>query len=255
MAEVKIMTELRIDNLHASVQGKDILHGVDLFIKGGETHALMGPNGSGKSTLAAVLLGHPSYVVTKGKISLNGQDITQLPPDERSRRGLFLAFQNPSEISGISLSNMLRTAFNAHQLADQRLGVLPFQHLLKATMAELHLEPKLLERGMNEGFSGGEKKKVEMLQLALLKPAIAVLDETDSGLDIDALKIVAEVVNKLAEPERGFLIITHYQRILQFVKPQFVHILTEGKIVRSGGSELANDIETQGYDQAISNSA
>lgn len=249
------MTELRIENLHASVQGKDILHGVNLVIRGGEVHALMGPNGSGKSTLAAVLLGHPSYKVTKGKIILNGQDITQLPPDERSRRGLFLAFQNPSEISGISLSNMLRTAFNAHQSVDQRLGVLPFQHHLKSTMTELRLEPKLLERGMNEGFSGGEKKKVEMLQLALLKPAIAVLDETDSGLDIDALKIVAEVVNKLAGPERGFLMITHYQRILEYVKPQFVHILTEGKVVRSGGSELAHDVEAQGYGQAISNPA
>jgi Fe-S cluster assembly ATP-binding protein len=211
----------------------------------------MGPNGSGKSTLASVIMGHPKYKITGGKLLLDGQDITTLPPDERSRRGLFLAFQYPSEIPGISLSNFLRLAYNARRPKAEQLGVLPFQKKLKATLIDLKMDPAFLQRGVNEGFSGGEKKKVEMIQLALLQPTIAILDETDSGLDIDALKTVAESVRAFAGPERGILIITHYQRILDYIEPQFVHVLAGGRIIRSGDRSLVDELEANGYEQIV----
>ncbi len=245
------MSELRIENLHVAVEGKDILRGLSLTIRAGEVHAIMGPNGSGKSTLASVIMGHPKYTITGGKLFLDGQDITELPPDERSRRGLFLALQNPSEIPGISLSNFLRLAYNARRPKAEQLGVLPFQKKLNAVLADLKMDPAFLRRGVNEGFSGGERKKVEMIQMRLLEPTMAILDETDSGLDIDALRIVAESVKAMATPERGLLIITHYQRILEYIEPEFVHVLAGGRIVRSGDRSLVRELEAHGYDQIL----
>ncbi len=237
---------LEIQNLHVRVEDKEILKGVDLSVSKGETHALMGPNGSGKSTLANTIMGNPNYVVTEGKISFNGEDLTEAAPDERARAGLFLAFQYPATIPGVSVANFLRTAVNAGR--EEPLRVMDFGKLLRKNMELLKIDPAFNKRYLNEGFSGGEKKRAEILQMAMLEPQIAVLDETDSGLDIDALRIVSEGLNALRGPEAGFLVITHYTRILRYVLPDFVHIMLNGRIVREGGSELADDLEEKGYD-------
>ncbi|MBI4148984.1 Fe-S cluster assembly ATPase SufC [Candidatus Woesearchaeota archaeon] len=237
--------KLEIKDLHVAVEGKEILHGVDLDIGMGTTHCLMGPNGSGKSTLAHALMGHPKYVITEGKILLDGEDITSLPPHERAKRGLFLSFQYPAEIPGVTLSNFLRTALN--NLGSEKLGVLDFHKLLKEKMGQLDMDSAFTKRYLNEGFSGGEKKRAEILQLLVLQPKFAVLDETDSGLDIDALKVVAQGVNSLQKEHRGILLITHYNRILHYIVPDRVHVMYQGKIIKSGGKELANEIEQRGY--------
>jgi Fe-S cluster assembly ATP-binding protein len=237
---------LEIKNLHVRTEEREILHGVDLNVAKGETHALMGPNGSGKSTLANTVMGNPTYEVTEGQILFNGEDITEADPDERARAGLFLAFQYPATIPGVSVANFLRMAVNARR--DEPMKVKDFGKFMRENVELLKIDPAFVSRYLNEGFSGGEKKRAEILQLAMLKPEIAVLDETDSGLDIDALRIVSEGVNKLRGPEMGSLIITHYTRILNYVKPDFVHILLDGRIVREGGSELADELEEKGYD-------
>jgi Fe-S cluster assembly ATP-binding protein len=243
---------LEIRDLHVSVQGKPILKGVTLTVRQGEVHALMGPNGTGKSTLANTLMGHPSFEVTHGQILFKGQDLVGLEPDERSRLGLFLAFQYPVAIPGVSLANFLRAALNARRRAgdpeDKGIPIPEFRKLLKQKMDVLQMPYEFAGRYLNEGFSGGEKKRAEILQLATLEPEIAVLDETDSGLDIDALRIVASGVNDLAGPELGVLVITHYQRILNYIKPRFVHIMLGGRVVESGGPELAEHLEEHGYD-------
>ena len=237
---------LEIKNLHVRTEEREILHGVDLKIAKGETHALMGPNGSGKSTLANTVMGNPTYEVTEGQILFNGEDITEADPDERARAGLFLAFQYPATIPGVSVANFLRMAVNARR--DEPMKVKDFGKYMRENVELLKIDPAFVSRYLNEGFSGGEKKRAEILQLAMLRPEIAVLDETDSGLDIDALRIVSEGVNKLRGPEMGSLIITHYTRILNYVKPDFVHILLDGRIVREGGAELADELEEKGYD-------
>ena len=237
---------LEIKNLHVRTEEREILHGVDLKVAKGETHALMGPNGSGKSTLANTVMGNPVYEVTEGEILFNGEDLTEADPDERARAGLFLAFQYPATIPGVSVANFLRMAVNARR--DEPMKVKDFGKYMRENVELLKIDPEFVSRYLNEGFSGGEKKRAEILQLAMLRPEIAVLDETDSGLDIDALRIVSEGVNKLRGPEMGSLIITHYTRILNYVKPDFVHILLDGRIVREGGSELADELEEKGYD-------
>jgi Fe-S cluster assembly ATP-binding protein len=246
------MSELSIKNLKVSIEDKEILKGVDLTIKQGEIHAIMGPNGTGKSTLAYTLLGHPSYQVTDGQVLFKGQNILELAPDERSRLGLFLAFQYPVAIPGVSVANFLRTALNARRRAenpdDKGVPVPEFRKLLKAKMDLLKMDHDFAGRYLNDGFSGGEKKRAEILQLATLKPEIAILDETDSGLDIDALRIVSEGVNALAGPDLGVMVITHYQRILNYIKPDFVHVMLGGRIVESGGAELAEQLEAHGYE-------
>lgn len=243
---------LEIRDLHVSVQGKPILKGVNLTVRQGEVHALMGPNGTGKSTLANALMGHPNFEVTHGQILFKGQDLVGMETDERSRLGLFLAFQYPVAIPGVSLANFLRAALNARRRAadpaDKGIPIPEFRKLLKQKMDVLQMPYEFAGRYLNEGFSGGEKKRAEILQLATLEPEIAVLDETDSGLDIDALRIVASGVNDLAGPELGVLVITHYQRILNYVKPRFVHIMLGGRVVESGGPELAEHLEEHGYD-------
>jgi Fe-S cluster assembly ATP-binding protein len=243
---------LEIRNLHASVEDKPILRGVNLTVKQGEVHALMGPNGSGKSTLSNVILGHPAYQVTAGQIIFDGVDLLELEPDERSRAGLFLAFQYPVAIPGVTLANFLRQAINARLKAkdpdSKGISIPDFRRLLKAKMEYLQVDSSFAGRYLNDGFSGGEKKRAEILQMATLEPRIAILDETDSGLDIDALRIVAEGVNKLTGPDLGVLVITHYQRILNYIKPEFVHVMFEGQIVESGGAELALRLEESGYD-------
>ena len=242
---------LEVQNLHVSVEGKAILRGLSLSVKKGEIHAIMGPNGSGKSTLANALLGHPKYDVTEGRILFHGEDVLELTADERARKGLFLAFQYPTAIPGVSVANFLRLALTARR---KELGIekpLPpkeFRALMKEKMALLKMDEAFAGRYINDGFSGGEKKRAEILQMAVLRPEIAVLDETDSGLDIDALRVVSEGVNALAGPELGVLLITHYQRILNYIKPHFVHVLVDGRIVKSGGPELAHELEAQGYD-------
>jgi Fe-S cluster assembly ATP-binding protein len=238
---------LEIQNLHVRTEDKEILHGVDLVVRKGETHALMGPNGSGKSTLANTIMGNPNYEVTEGKVLLNGEDITEADPDERARAGVFMAFQYPATIPGVSVANFLRMAVNAKR-GDDPIKIKEFGQLLRQNMDLLRIDPQFTSRYLNEGFSGGEKKRAEILQMAMLKPDFAVLDETDSGLDIDALKVVADGVNALRGPEMGGLIITHYTRILNYVKPDFVHIMLNGRIVREGGPELAEHLEEQGYD-------
>ncbi|MFL5825314.1 MAG: Fe-S cluster assembly ATPase SufC [Thermoleophilaceae bacterium] len=238
---------LEIQNLHVRTEDKEILHGVDLVVRKGETHALMGPNGSGKSTLANTIMGNPNYEVTEGKILLNGEDITEADPDERARAGVFMAFQYPATIPGVSVANFMRMAVNAKR-GDDPIKVKEFGQLLRQNMDLLRIDPQFTSRYLNEGFSGGEKKRAEILQMAMLKPDFAVLDETDSGLDIDALKVVSDGVNALRGPEMGGLIITHYTRILNYVKPDFVHIMLNGRIVREGGPELADHLEEQGYD-------
>ena len=237
---------LEIQNLHVRTEEREILHGVDLVISKGETHALMGPNGSGKSTLANTLMGNPTYEITDGKILLEGEDITEADPDDRAKAGLFLAFQYPVSIPGVSVANFLRTAINAKR--EEPIKVKEFGQLLKKNMEILRVEREFTSRYLNDGFSGGEKKRAEILQMAMLEPDFAVLDETDSGLDIDALRIVADGVNALRGPSMGALIITHYTRILQYVKPDFVHIMLNGRIVQEGGPELADHLEEKGYD-------
>jgi len=246
------MSEMIIQDLHVSIAGKEILKGVNLEVKQGEVHALMGPNGTGKSTLAYTLMGHPEYEVTKGEVIFKGFNILELKPDERSRLGIFLAFQYPVAISGVSVANFLRTAINSRRKAinpeDKGISVPEFRKMIKERMDILKMDHTFAGRYLNEGFSGGEKKRAEILQMAVLKPEIAILDETDSGLDIDALRIVSEGVNTLGGPDMGVLVITHYQRILNYVKPEFVHIMLGGRIVESGGSELATHLEEHGYD-------
>ena len=242
---------LEICDIHANVEGKEILKGVNLVVNQGEVHALMGPNGTGKSTLANVLMGHPAYEVTRGEILFQGVNIVDLAPDERSRLGLFLAFQYPVAIPGLTVANFLRSAINAHRKEtdpeDRGIPIPQFRTLLKQKMDLLEMSHEFAGRYLNEGFSVGEKKRAEILQLATLEPTIAILDETDSGLDIDALRIVSEGVNALAGPDLGVLVITHYQRILNYIKPQYVHIMLDGQIVESGGPELAEHLETHGY--------
>lgn len=243
---------LEIINLHASINELEILKGVNLTVKQGEIHALMGPNGTGKSTLANVLMGHPSFEVTEGQILFQGHDLTELETDERARLGMFLAFQYPVAIPGVSVANFLRTAINARRKAqdpeDKGISVPEFRKLLKNKMDMLEMSHEFAGRYLNEGFSGGEKKRAEILQLATLEPSIAILDETDSGLDIDALRIVASGVNALAGPDLGVLVITHYQRILRYIQPDFVHIMLDGRIVETGGADLAERLEEHGYD-------
>ena len=237
---------LEIQNLHVRIEEREILRGLNLKVGKGETHALMGPNGSGKSTLANTIMGNPTYEVTEGKILFNGEDLTEADPDERARAGLFMAFQYPATIPGVSVANFLRMAVNAKR--EEPIKVKEFGKLLGENMEQLRIDRAFTSRYLNEGFSGGEKKRAEILQLAMLKPEIAVLDETDSGLDIDALRIVSDGVNALSGPDMGSLIITHYTRILDYVKPQFVHIMLDGRIVREGGPELADELEEKGYD-------
>jgi Fe-S cluster assembly ATP-binding protein len=237
---------LEIRGLHASVEGKEILRGIDLTVRQGETHAVMGPNGSGKSTLANVVMGRPGYEVTAGRVLFDGEDVTALTPDERARRGLFLAMQYPVEVPGVSVVNFLRTAYKSVKGED--VSALAFRKHMKAKMEELGVEDAMVARYVNQGFSGGEKKKVEVLQLAVLEPKIAILDETDSGLDIDSLKSVATGVARLIGPDLGVLLITHYQRILNHITPDFVHVMMAGRIVKEGGAELAHELEAKGYE-------
>lgn len=237
---------LKIEDLCVSVEGKEILKGVNLTIYAGEVHAIMGRNGSGKSTLSYTLMGHPRYHVTRGSIIFKGEEIADLSPDERAKRGLSLGFQYPVAIPGVSVSNFLRASVKA--VRGKEIPVKEFRAELKKQMALLEVKDEFLSRYVNDGFSGGEKKRMEILQMAMLKPALAVLDETDSGLDIDALKIVSEGINTLATPETAILLITHYQRILNYVKPNFVHVFQSGQIVKSGGSELSEELEARGYD-------
>jgi Fe-S cluster assembly ATP-binding protein len=242
---------LEIRNLHVSVEDQPILKGVDLIVKPGEVHALMGPNGSGKSTLSNTVLGNPEYEVTAGQVIFDGQDILELETDERARLGLFLAFQYPVAIPGVTVANFLRNALNARMKADdpesKGIPIPKFRKLVMEKMDMLQMDPSFGGRYLNDGFSGGEKKRAEILQMAVLQPKIAIMDETDSGLDIDALRIVSEGVNKLRGPDLGVLVITHYQRILNYIKPDFVHIMLDGKIVESGGPELALALEERGY--------
>jgi len=246
------MSELVIHNLHAGINGREILKGVDLTVKQGEVHALMGPNGTGKSTLAYVLMGHPSYEVTEGEVIFKGMNILELKPDERSRLGIFLAFQYPVAIPGVTVANFLRTALNSRRKIanseDKGMPIPEFRRLLKEKMDLLKMDHAFAGRYLNEGFSGGEKKRAEILQMATLEPEIGILDETDSGLDIDALRIVSDGVNALRGDNLGVLVITHYQRILNYIKPEFVHIMLDGRIVESGGADLALHLEEQGYD-------
>jgi Fe-S cluster assembly ATP-binding protein len=245
---------LEIKNLHVSLEeGPEIVKGVDLTIKAGEVHAVMGPNGSGKSTLAYALMGHPAYEITEGEILIDGEDVVELGADERAQRGLFLAFQYPHAIPGVTVTSFLRTAINALRKAenggeDNPIPIPEFRKELMGAMEHLKVPRELAARYLNDGFSGGEKKRVEILQMALLKPKFAVLDETDSGLDIDALKTVANGVQALVGPAMGALVITHYQRILNYIKPDFVHVFTDGRIVEEGGAELAEKLEAEGYE-------
>ena len=240
---------LEIRNLHASIAGKEILKGINLHIGAGETHAIMGPNGAGKSTLSAVLAGHPAYTVTEGEVIFRGKDLLQMPPEVRAREGLFLSFQYPVEIPGVSMTNFMRAAVNAKREHNGQpaLSAGEFLKLMRAKRALVELDNKLAGRSVNEGFSGGEKKRNEIFQMAMLEPCLSILDETDSGLDIDALRIVAEGVNKLHNEDNATIVITHYQRLLDYIVPDFVHILADGQIVRTGGKELALELEKTGY--------
>ena len=241
---------LTIENLHAQIEGKDILKGIDLDVKAGEVHAIMGPNGSGKSTLSSVITGNEDYEMTAGKILLRGKDLSELDAEERAHEGIFLSFQYPVEIPGVSVTNFIKTAINANRKA-KGLEDMPASELLKKIREKaqlLEIDLKFLSRSLNEGFSGGEKKRNEIFQMAMLEPALAILDETDSGLDIDALKIVANGVNKLRSKDNAVIVITHYQRLLDHIVPDFVHVLFDGKIVKSGTKELAHELEAKGYD-------
>ena len=241
---------LEVKGLHVSVAGTEILRGIDLSVRAGEVHAIMGPNGSGKSTLAQVLAGHPAYTVTAGTATYEGKDLLAMKPEERAREGLFLAFQYPVEIRGITNSYFLRSAVNAvrKHRGQEELDPLDFLQVLEEKLKAIGWDDTLMNRPVNEGFSGGEKKRNEILQLAVLEPRLALLDETDSGLDIDALKTVAQAVNKLRAPDRAFVIVTHYQRLLNFITPDVVHVLADGRIVKSGGPYLAHQLEAKGYD-------
>jgi len=241
---------LEIKNLHAGIEGREILKGLNLSVDKGEVHAIMGPNGSGKSTLAKVLTGHPSYKVTQGEVLYEGKNLLELDPDERAREGVFLAFQYPVEIPGVSNSQFLRLAYNGkmRHLGQEELDPLEFNDYLKEKAKIVEMDKSFMNRAVNQGFSGGEKKRNEILQMAVLEPKLAVLDETDSGLDIDALRIVAEGVNKLRSPDKAIVVVTHYQRLLNYIVPDFVHVLADGKIVKDGGKELALELEAKGYD-------
>lgn len=240
---------IQIKNLHATIDGKEILKGLSLDIPDGEVHAIMGPNGAGKSTLSYVLAGRDGYAVTAGEVLMNGQDILSMAPEERAAAGLFLAFQYPVEIPGVQMTTFLKTAMNSirKQRGEAELDALDFLKLMKKKQKELSIPDQMLKRAVNVGFSGGEKKRNEVLQMAMLEPRMAVLDETDSGLDIDALRIVADGVNALRDPQRSFLVITHYQRLLDYIVPDRVHVLADGKIVKSGGADLAKELEKTGY--------
>ena len=237
---------LKIENLHVEIDGNEIVKGLDLEVGKGEIHAIMGPNGSGKSTLANVLMGHPRYEVTEGSITFEGEDVLELEPDERAKMGMFLAFQYPSEVPGVSVANFLRTAVNS--VREEELSPMEMYRLLQEKMAVMQMDPKFAERYLNEGFSGGEKKRNEILQMLMLEPRLAIMDETDSGLDIDALQVVARGVNELRGPEFSAVIITHYQRILRYIQPDRVHVMLDGRLVTSGGKELADELEDRGYD-------
>ena len=241
---------LTINDLHASVDGKQILRGLNLEVKSGEVHAIMGPNGSGKSTLAQVLAGRENFSVTRGAVTWDGQDLLALGPEERARAGVFLAFQYPVEIPGVSNAYFLKAAVNAvrRHREEPELDAMDFLARIKSEMKAVGMREEFLYRGVNEGFSGGEKKRNEILQLAILEPDLAILDETDSGLDIDALRIVAAGVNRLRSPERSFIVVTHYQRLLNYIVPDYVHVLSGGRIVKSGGKDLALELEARGYD-------
>ncbi len=237
---------LKIENLRVEVDGNEIVKGLDLEVDRGEVHAIMGPNGSGKSTLANVLMGHPRYDVTEGSVTFEGEDVLELEPDERAKMGMFLAFQYPSEVPGVSVANFLRTAVNS--VREEELSPMEMYRLLQEKMAVMRMDPKFAERYLNEGFSGGEKKRNEILQLLMLEPRLAILDETDSGLDIDALQVVARGVNEMRGPDFSAVLITHYQRILRYIEPDHVHVMLDGRLVTSGGKELAEELEEKGYD-------
>jgi len=241
---------LEIKNLHATVNGKEILKGIDLTVKAGEVHAIMGPNGSGKSTLSSVLVGNPLFEVTEGTVTYNGKDLLAMPPEDRSREGIFLSFQYPVEIPGVSMVNFMRAAVNAHRQykGQPAVAASDFLKMMREKRAIVELDNKLASRSVNEGFSGGEKKRNEIFQMAMLEPRLAILDETDSGLDIDALRIVASGVNRMKTPENAAIVITHYQRLLDYIKPDVVHVLYKGRIVKTAGPELALELEERGYD-------
>lgn len=248
---------LQIEDLHVSVQGTEILKGINLSMNEGEVHAIMGPNGSGKSTLSYVLSGRDGYEITSGKITYKGSDLEEMSIEERAAAGIFLAFQYPLEIPGVATNTFLKTAINAQRRArgEEELDAIQLVKLIREKAGLLKIDPEMLKRSLNVGFSGGEKKRAEILQMALLEPCLAVLDETDSGLDIDALKVVSEGVNALRSPERSMLVITHYQRLLDHIVPDFVHVLAQGRIAKSGGKELALELEKNGYDAFVSNAA
>jgi len=237
-----------IQGLKVAIDGKQILQGIDLELNGGEVHAVMGPNGTGKSTLASALMGHPRYEVTEGTVTLDGENVLEMEVDERARAGMFLAMQYPSEIPGVTTADFLRTAINARRGEGNEISLIKFVRMMEQKMAALEMDPQFMHRYLNEGFSGGEKKRNEILQMLMLEPRVVMLDEIDSGLDIDALKIVAAGVNSIRSEERTFLIITHYQRLLNYIKPDFVHVMMQGRIVKSGGPELAERLEAEGYD-------
>ncbi len=240
---------LEIKNLHVSVEGNEVLRGLDITVRQGEIHALLGPNGAGKSTLGYAIMGHPKYEITAGEVLLNGENLLEMEADERSRAGLFLAFQYPISVPGVTVANFLRMALNARRDEEQgKISPMEFRRVLTGKMDQLGIDRAFAGRYLNEGFSGGEKKRAEILQLATLEPRIAILDETDSGLDIDAMRIVADGVNQLLGPEMGILVITHYQRFLNYIKPDYVHILLDGKVVVRGGAELAEELDEKGYE-------
>lgn len=239
---------LVIKDLHVEIDGKEILKGVNLEINGGEIHAIMGPNGTGKSTLSSAIMGHPKYEVTKGSITLDGEDVLEMEVDERARAGLFLGMQYPSEISGVTNADFLRSAINARREEGQEISLMKFIRTMDSTMEVLEMDPDMAQRYLNEGFSGGEKKRNEILQLMMIQPKIAILDEIDSGLDIDALKVVSKGINEMRNEDFGCLIITHYQRLLNYISPDKVHVMMQGRVVKSGGPELAQRLEGEGYD-------
>lgn len=247
---IKRIIMLEVKNLHATINGKEILKGINLVIKTGEVHAIMGPNGSGKSTLSAVLVGNPMYEVTQGEVTFNGKDLLAMAPEDRAHEGLFLSFQYPVEIPGVSMTNFMRAAINEKRKYQglEPMSAGDFIKLMKEKRKVVELDSKLSNRSVNEGFSGGEKKRNEIFQMAMLEPTLSILDETDSGLDVDALRIVAEGVNKLKRPDTSTIVITHYDRLLDLIKPDIVHVLFNGRIVKTGGPELAKDIEEKGYD-------